>query len=104
MFAVHNTLWEQEIAKMERGKEREGRARWLFMDVWDQALQRPDAHTEPGTDCLHCESLRWFFRFVGTDDCGIGNLPGIFEQWTHQIYHVLFLEQERKKARAAIGA
>ncbi|KIJ89606.1 hypothetical protein K443DRAFT_15949 [Laccaria amethystina LaAM-08-1] len=53
------------------------------MDVWDQALQRPDAHTEPGTDCLH-----W-------------NLPGIFEQWTDQIYHILFLERERK---AVVGS
>ena len=60
LFAVHNALWEREIAKMERWKEREGGASWLFMDVWDQALQRPDAHTEPGTDCLHCKSLRWF--------------------------------------------
>ena len=24
--------------------------------------------------------------------------------WTHQIYHVLFLEQERKKAEAVGGA
>ena len=62
LFAVHNALWEQEIANMdsEGGKKRGGGgggggARWLFMDVWDQALQRPDAHTEPGTDCLHCE-------------------------------------------------
>jgi hypothetical protein len=37
---------------------------------------------------------------VGTDDCGTGNLPGIFEQWTDQIYHILFLERERKKAKA----
>ena len=78
------------------------------MDVWDQALQRPDAHTEPGTDCLHCEFL--FFMCICAwlglmdDFWGIGNLPGIFEQWTHQIYHVLFLEQERKKAGAVGGA
>ena len=24
-------------------------------DVWDLSLQRPDAHMEPGKDCLHCE-------------------------------------------------
>jgi hypothetical protein len=40
-FAVLNALWEREIARMERG----GAGR-IFMDVWDQALQRPDAHTE----------------------------------------------------------
>ena len=46
------------------------------MDVWDQALQRPDAHTEPGTDCLHCESfLRWF-GLLELMICGIGNLLG----------------------------
>ena len=39
------------------------------MDVWDQALQRPDAHTEPGTDCLHCEFLFFmcYMRLVGID-------------------------------------
>jgi len=99
---VHNALWEQEIASLDRLREEGmgGRVKWIFMDVWDQALQRPDAHTEPGTDCLHCESfyvcaLVWI---VGIDDCGTGNLPGIFEQWTQQIYHILFLERERKQA------
>ncbi|KIJ92261.1 hypothetical protein K443DRAFT_440431 [Laccaria amethystina LaAM-08-1] len=81
LFAVHNALWEREIASREEGMGGGG-VKWIFMDVWDQALQRPDAHTEPGTDCLH-----W-------------NLPGIFEQWTDQIYHILFLERERKKAKA----
>ena len=48
----------------------------------------------------------WICAWFGLMDdfWGIGNLPGIFEQWTHQIYHVLFLEQERKKARAVGGA
>ena len=77
MFAVHNALWEQEIAKMEEGEKKRrgggGGARWLFMDVWDQALQRPDAHTEPGTDCLHCEFLffMWICAWLGLmDDFG----------------------------------
>ena len=73
LFAVHNALWEQEIAKMEEEGEKKrggggGGSRWLFMDVWDQALQRPDAHTEPGTDCLHCECVFYvYMRLVGID-------------------------------------
>jgi hypothetical protein len=101
LFAVHNALWEREIASRKEGRGGGG-VKWIFMDVWDQALQRPDAHTEPGTDCLHCEFFS-FFLDVWTDDCGTGNLPGIFEQWTDQIYHILFLERERKKAKAVVG-
>ena len=67
LFAVHNVLWEREIAKMEGEKRGRRRERWLFMDVWDQALQRPDAHTEPGTDCLHCESDLCVYALEGTD-------------------------------------
>ena len=52
--------------------------------------------------CFLCLICAWLGLM--DDFWGIGNLPGIFEQWTHQIYHVLFLEQERKKARAVGGA
>jgi hypothetical protein len=31
------------------------------VDLWEQALQRPDAHSDPGVDCLHCKPSYDFF-------------------------------------------
>jgi len=62
MFSVHNIVWKSEIEGMERRRnmtgdmgERETEAKWRFLDFWEMSLQRPDAHSEPGRDCLHCK-------------------------------------------------
>jgi hypothetical protein len=61
LFAVHNKMWKWNIQKLDRERgwrELQGNnagAKWFYMDLWSQALQRPDAHSEPGHDCLHCE-------------------------------------------------
>lgn len=66
LFPVHNQIWKWTIRKLNRERAwRESQvangqmeipgAKWFYMDLWSQALQRPDAHSEPGVDCLHCE-------------------------------------------------
>jgi hypothetical protein len=81
LFAMHNTLWKWEIASLDRVCE-EGmggrRVKWIFMDVWDQALQRPDVHTKPGMDCLHCEFFLslWMLGLLGLMIVGQGIYPG----------------------------
>jgi hypothetical protein len=61
LFPVHNQIWKWTIRRLARehawreAHEEGAGARWFYMDLWSQALQRPDAHSEPGVDCLHCE-------------------------------------------------
>ena len=52
------------MARLMRGRDRQKQngvdaeklgARWVYVDLWDQALQRPDAHSDPDVDCLHCK-------------------------------------------------
>jgi hypothetical protein len=64
-FEAHNVEWKRAIAALpqiydpDRNSSQE--ARWYYMDVWNMALQRPDAHTQTLDrnhgyyDCLHCE-------------------------------------------------
>ncbi|KAF8987977.1 hypothetical protein BDQ17DRAFT_1258067, partial [Cyathus striatus] len=75
-FEAHNELWKESIRKMGETRDRLGvnsgeGARWVYLDIWGMALMRPDAHLEPGVDCLH-----W---------C----LPGVLEEWNKQIYQVI---------------
>lgn len=83
LFVPHNEIWRSTVARLMRERnwwKRSGAdagklgARWVYMDLWEQALQRPDAHSDPAVDCLH-----W---------C----LPSIFNEWTEYLYHLLFLE------------
>ena len=56
-FAPHNEIFREEIAR-ENARQSAPRGRpprWHYLDVYNIALQRPDAHWEPGKDCLHCE-------------------------------------------------
>ncbi|KAG5653471.1 hypothetical protein H0H81_000240 [Sphagnurus paluster] len=62
LFEVHNELWRRMVDSLMRNREwRKSRAvralgaKWYYLDLWDVNLQRPDAHSEPGVDCLHCE-------------------------------------------------
>lgn len=68
LFEVHNGIWRRKIEGMgtqggtydiSEGMEAEqGQltgAKWYYFDIWDMSLQRPDAHEQPGKDCLHCE-------------------------------------------------
>ncbi|KAG6856610.1 hypothetical protein H0H87_002565 [Tephrocybe sp. NHM501043] len=81
LFEVHNELWRRAIGGLRRDRawrrSRTGMmrgARWYYLDLWDVNLQRPDAHSEPGIDCLH-----W---------C----LPSVLNEWTLHLYHNLFLQ------------
>ncbi|KAH6889081.1 hypothetical protein BKA70DRAFT_485925 [Coprinopsis sp. MPI-PUGE-AT-0042] len=78
-FDVHNDLWREEVPRLQhkrRALEAGGTAKadlpphWLFVDYWEMALQRPDAHS----DCLH-----W---------C----LPAMKNEWSQHLYHLLHLE------------
>lgn len=63
LFNVNNHVWEKEIqllqnerrALQQRNPDLVSGVKWLFVDVYEMALQRPDAHNSPGSDCLHCE-------------------------------------------------
>ncbi|KAG6869090.1 hypothetical protein C0993_003410 [Termitomyces sp. T159_Od127] len=64
LFEVHNELWRKAIDGLMRDRawrrSRTGMAqgaKWYYLDLWSLDLQRPDAHSEPGVDCLHCEYL-----------------------------------------------
>ncbi|KAF5332286.1 hypothetical protein D9611_008082 [Ephemerocybe angulata] len=79
-FNVHSQIWREEISRLERlsrmvkqpNKSRFVRGvKWLFMDVYDMSLQRPDAHSSPGKDCLH----------------------SVYFEWSRHLYHLLYLEQ-----------
>jgi hypothetical protein len=60
LFPVHNDIWRRAIRLMMRANvQRVGKGqRAFYLDVWNQTLQRPDAHTMTpnpiGVDCLHC--------------------------------------------------
>ena len=61
LFSVHNENWKSTIQHMMANGQLGGKgAKAFYLDVWNQTLQRPDAHsmtTLPvGVDCLHCES------------------------------------------------
>lgn len=63
----HNTEWKLVIDSMNEKRglpdpENSRGAKWYYMDIWNMALQRPDAHTQnlvdpahENYDCLHCE-------------------------------------------------
>lgn len=76
LFNVHNEIWRRRIEGINNHlvRERDGQqnrasieehgkgsgtggAKWYYLNIWDMSLQRPDAHSEPGKDCLHCEFL-----------------------------------------------
>ncbi|KAG6917497.1 hypothetical protein DXG01_002361 [Tephrocybe rancida] len=85
LFEVHNELWRRAIGGLMRDRawrrSRTGMmrgAKWYYLDLWDLNLQRPDAHSEPGIDCLH-----W---------C----LPSVLNDWTLHLYHNLFLQSISK--------
>jgi hypothetical protein len=73
LFEPHNELWKSTVARLMRDRDQRKQngvdakklgARWVYVDLWDQALQRPDAHSDPVVDCLHCkpafsEALGW---------------------------------------------
>lgn len=61
LFEVHNELWRWTVGRLAREREWmklkvgvELGAKWYYLDLWDLNLQRADAHSEPGQDCLHC--------------------------------------------------
>ncbi|EAU89966.1 hypothetical protein CC1G_05882 [Coprinopsis cinerea okayama7 len=88
MFNVHNGLWKTEVARLQEERKMKTKTtlemgvdpedldgaglgpKWLYVDFWEMALQRPDAHS----DCLH-----W---------C----LPAMYSEWTRHLYHLLYLE------------
>jgi hypothetical protein len=74
LFVPHNEIWRSSISRLmrERDQFRKLGAKWMYVDVWEQALQRPDAHSDPAVDCLHCKSF-CDPREVGgeTDDCDV---------------------------------
>ncbi|KAG6874288.1 hypothetical protein C0995_001513 [Termitomyces sp. Mi166 len=85
LFEVHNELWRKGIDGLMRDRawrrSRTGVARgakWYYLDLWSLNLQRPDAHSEPGIDCLH-----W---------C----LPSVLNEWTLHLYHSVFLKSISK--------
>lgn len=63
LFPVHNDLWRRAIVRLEQERKQmlakpyqmqKVYAKWHFLDIWGQALQRPDAHHDPLQDCLSC--------------------------------------------------
>jgi hypothetical protein len=48
-------MWERKLRQQNGVDARKFGARWVYVDLWDQALQRPDAHSDPAVDCLHCK-------------------------------------------------
>ncbi|KAJ3550756.1 hypothetical protein NMY22_g251 [Coprinellus aureogranulatus] len=91
LFSVHNDVWRAAILRLEQErlawlvsphvpeiKRRKGKAKWIYLDVWNEALQRPDAHFSPPGDCV-----QW---------CP----PAIFDQWTMHLHHHLQQELEKR--------
>ncbi|KAF9446706.1 hypothetical protein P691DRAFT_732731 [Macrolepiota fuliginosa MF-IS2] len=82
---VHNAEWKQAIDDLIAGqktperRDNSKRAKWYYMDIWDMALQRPDAHTQNLVDPKHenYDCLHW---------C----VPGVVEQWTEYLNHLIF--------------
>ncbi|KAF9029679.1 hypothetical protein BDP27DRAFT_1264081 [Rhodocollybia butyracea] len=78
MFKPHNEMWNQTIDSMTEKRSPESKnAKWYYFDIWDLSMQRPDAHLNPGQDCLH-----W---------C----LPAVFDDWTKLFVHRVNLEESR---------
>ncbi|KAF5389466.1 hypothetical protein D9757_004330 [Collybiopsis confluens] len=78
LFKPHNNMWNLTIQSlMQRRPENSKSAKWHYFDVWDLSIQRPDAHLNPGQDCLH-----W---------C----LPTVFDDWTRLFYHRVNLDEGR---------
>ncbi|KAF5332207.1 hypothetical protein D9611_008173 [Ephemerocybe angulata] len=83
---VLSQVWKTEIEHQEwlrrtmklRNQSGGVGMRWLYVDVYEMSLQRPDAHAVPGKDCLH-----W---------C----LPAVYSEWTRHLYHILYLEMEQE--------
>jgi hypothetical protein len=66
LFSVHNDLWRRAIVRLEQERKQASArpypytkiyAKWYYLDIWQQALQRPDAHRDPLADCLSCEFI-----------------------------------------------
>jgi hypothetical protein len=64
LFVPHNEIWRSTVTRLMREWDwrkqhgtdpKKSGARWVYVDLWEQALQRPDAHSDPGVDCLHCK-------------------------------------------------
>jgi len=98
LFEVHNGIWRRKIEGMgtqggtydiSEGMEAEqGQltgAKWYYFDIWDMSLQRPDAHEQPGKDCLH-----W---------C----LPSVFDEWTKLFHHRVRLEESKNESQDLSG-
>lgn len=98
LFPAHNGIWRRAVAKMMNNRDSENGvgAKSFYLDVWDLSLQRPDAHNEPGGDCLHCMFL-YIHRYVLVADSWplSGCMPAVLNQWTYTLHHLLFLESNR---------
>ncbi|KAJ3902077.1 hypothetical protein F5879DRAFT_269842 [Lentinula edodes] len=80
LFKPHNELWNRTIQVMNERRPADSKgAKWHYFDVWDVSMQRPDAHLDPGKDCLH-----W---------C----LPSMLDDWTRLFYHRVNLDEGRVK-------
>jgi len=83
-LSVARLMWERHLRKQNGADAKNLGARWVYVDLWNQALQRPDAHSDPAVDCLH-----W---------C----LPSVLNQWTEHLYHLLFLESILPNSRDGV--
>ena len=108
LFSVHNDVWKRATLRLERervltmakpvhGPRRKKMSRWHYLDIWSQALQRPDAHYEPGEDCLNCTLTSPVSIWLRADMAVpiLGCSPAIFDQWTFHLHHQLQLEMEK---------
>jgi hypothetical protein len=109
LFSVHNDVWKRATLRLERervltmakpvhGPRRKRMSRWHYLDIWSQALQRPDAHYEPGEDCLNCALSSILSCCMIIDivlSILLGCSPAIFDQWTLHLHHQLQLEMEK---------
>lgn len=75
-------------------------ARWHYMDIWDMALQRPDAHTQnlvdpahENYDCLHCTLPSSSFLACNKTKY-VGCVPGVVEQWLQLLYHTVTWDKD----------
>ncbi|KAF5346505.1 hypothetical protein D9756_010106 [Leucocoprinus leucothites] len=82
---ANNEEWKQAIASLRQSPEAgtsSDKAKWYYMDVWNMSLQRPDAHTQT-VDVNH-----------GTYDCLHWCVPGVVEQWTEYLNHLVFFNRD----------
>lgn len=101
----HNTEWKLVIDSMNEKRgglpepEISRGAKWYYMDIWNMALQRPDAHTQnlvdpahENYDCLHCEPhifCRDFCGNVTLTKNSEGCVPNVVEQWMEYLGHLV---------------